>query len=303
MIRAYPKIFHIGSDFIKDIFQDEVEITSKIDGSQWSFGKVEGILYMRSKGCIQYAEKHDNLFNEVVDYVISIQDRIPDNTIFYGEYLKKPKHNSLKYDRIPKNHLALFGVCTPNQKFTSEYEKLAEYAKLLDIDVVPLVYKGKINSSEELIKMLDEEEYLGGCKREDIVVKNYNRPFLLGGQPIPLMSGKYVSEAFKEVHRKTWNKENTGKGKWDTFKEGYKTEARWNKAIQHYKEKGLYTGTPKDIGPLLKEIQEDIKEEEKEVIKNFLWKEFGQEVLRTACSGFPEYFKMKIMKETFNEEE
>jgi len=295
MITAFPKIFAIGTDYIKDIFQEEVEITEKVDGSQFVFGRVNGELMMRSKGCIQYAEKHDRMFDIACDYVVSIESRLPEDTVFYAEYLNKPKHNTLCYDTVPKNNLVLFGVCSTSQKFVSTYANLICFGATLEIDVVPLLYSGKISNMEEITKLLETDSYLGGNKIEGVVVKNYHKPFLLGGQPIPLMAGKYVSEAFKEVHRKSWSKENTGVGKWQTFKNGYKTEARWEKAIQHLKEKGEYTGTPKDIGKLMKEIQEDIKAEEMDIIKNFLWKEFGQEVLRTACNGFPEWFKLKLM--------
>lgn len=34
MIKAFPKIFSIGTDYIKDIFKEEVEITEKIDDSR-----------------------------------------------------------------------------------------------------------------------------------------------------------------------------------------------------------------------------------------------------------------------------
>ena len=34
MIQAYTKIFAIGTDYIRDIFNEEVEISEKIDGSQ-----------------------------------------------------------------------------------------------------------------------------------------------------------------------------------------------------------------------------------------------------------------------------
>ena len=30
-----------------------------------------------------------------------------------------------------------------------------------------------------------------------------------------------------------WSKENTAGGKWEVFKQGYRTEARWDKSIQH----------------------------------------------------------------------
>ena len=49
-ISAFPKIFAIGTDYIKDLFNGPVEITEKIDGSMFVFGKVDGELFMRSKG-------------------------------------------------------------------------------------------------------------------------------------------------------------------------------------------------------------------------------------------------------------
>jgi len=294
-VTAFPKIFAIGTDYIKDIFQEDVEITEKVDGSQFVFGKIDGELSMRSKGCIQYAEKHDKMFDKACDYVMSIEDKLPDNTIFYCEYLQKPKHNTLAYDTTPKNNLVLFGACTTAIKFVSEHVVLTAFAESLDIDVIPLLYKGRVSNLEELTLFLERDSYLGGCKIEGMVVKNYLQPFLLGGQPIPVMAGKYVSEAFKEVHRKNWTKDNTCKGKFETMKRQYCTEARWEKAIQHLKEQGELENAPRDIGKLLKEVNSDIVAEEKENIKNELWKLFSREILAGATRGFPEFYKKKLM--------
>jgi ATP-dependent helicase/DNAse subunit B len=72
------------------------------------------------------------------------------------------------------------------------------------------------------------------------------------------------------------------------------------KAIQHLKEKGELEFTPRDIGKLIKEIQDDITEEEKENILNFLWNEFGKELLRNAVKGFPEFYKRYLAERNFN---
>lgn len=50
MISAFPKIFAIGTKYIDSIFDNEVEITEKVDGSQFAFGKIDGEVYCRSKG-------------------------------------------------------------------------------------------------------------------------------------------------------------------------------------------------------------------------------------------------------------
>jgi hypothetical protein len=300
MIHAFPKIFAIGTTYIQDIFKDDVEITEKVDGSQFNFGKINGEFFMRSKGQQIFPDNPDKMFQQAVDYVVSIQDSLPDNCIHYCEYLQKAKHNNLKYERIPKNHLALFGVSDETGNFIGKYELLKVRADAIGVDVVPLVFVGKISSPDELFALIERQSFLGGTSIEGVVVKNYQNPFLLGGQPIPIMMGKYVSEKYKEV-AKGWHERNTGKGKWDVYKEGFRTEARWDKAIQHLREAGTLENSPRDIGILLKEIQRDVAEEEKENIKEFLWKEFGSEVLRKAVGGFPEYYKDKLVKESFDE--
>lgn len=295
MFAAFPKIFALGTKPVANILDNEVEITEKVDGSQFIFGNINNVLYVRSKGAEMSVHSPEKMFTEAVEYVHKLFEngRVPDGYSFYAEYLKKPKHNVLTYDRIPKNHLALFGVCeVASRTFVDKYELIQKYAELLDIDTVPLIYSGKI-TAEEVLKLLDRKSYLGGADIEGVVIKSYNE-ILIGGQLLPVTSAKYVSEAFKEVHRKNWNSEHTGAGKWQTFKDGYRTEARWQKAVQHLKENGQLKVEPADIGLLIKEVKKDIVEEEKENIKDFLWKEFGDDLLRKAVAGLPEWYKEQL---------
>jgi hypothetical protein len=298
-MKAFPKIFALGADYIKDIFNERIEVTEKVDGSQFGFGKLNGSLYLRSKGKQIFPESPDKMFTEAVDYIVSIENLLPPGTMFYAEYLRKPKHNSLSYENIPKNHLALFGMMFSNGIFSHEYDQLHRWSVTLDIDIVPCLYYGYIKSPEEISRYLDHVSYLGGTKIEGVVIKNYERAFLLGGQPIPLMAGKLVSESFKEVHRNSWSKEHTNKGKWETFQESFKTEARWTKAIQHLRDDGTLLNDPKDIGALLKEVARDIIDEEKETIKDFLWDHFGKDLIRQAQRGFPEWYKQYLLKKSF----
>ena len=135
MISAFPKIFAIGTDYISRIFDNEVEVTEKIDGSQFVFGRVKGELYMRSKGQQLYIDNPEKMFREGMEYVASIEDRLPDDTIFYCEYLKKPKHNTLAYERVPKNHLMLFGISSSVKNFERDF---VGYADAIEIETVPI---------------------------------------------------------------------------------------------------------------------------------------------------------------------
>lgn len=301
MIRAFPKIFAIGTDYIRDIFKNDIEITEKIDGSQFVFGKINNELYMRSKGTQIFPENPEKMFTIASDYVLSIENKITNNTICFCEYLKKPKHNTLLYGRVPKNNLILYGVCDDTDRFINSYDELLSIADAIGIETVPLIYQGKINNPQEIFDLINSESILGGVDMEGIVVKNYSQPFLLGGQPIPLMAGKFVSEKFKEVHQKNWGKENTGKGKFELFKESFRTEARWEKAAQHLRDSGSLENSPRDIGNLIKEAHRDIIDEEIEAIKNFLFKEFGKEIIRKSTAGLAEWYKERLIKNSFNE--
>jgi len=48
-------------------------------------------------------------------------------------------------------------------------------------------------------------------------------------------------------------------------------------------------------------VHNDIISEEKETIKNFLFREFGQEIIRKSTAGLPEWYKEKLIKDSFEE--
>jgi hypothetical protein len=299
MISAFPKIFALGTVYIKDIFSGPVEVTEKIDGSQLDFGRIGGELQIRSKGKVQYVDAPDSLFTEAVSTVLDLAADIPDDTIFYCEYLRKPRHNLLAYERIPRNHLALFGMSSPDLEFVSEHAKLSDWADRLGLDVVQLLHSGTVGSADDIRALLETQSMLGGCKVEGVVVKNYAQQLLIGGRPIPIAAGKFVSEKFKEVQKTGWKKEHTGRGRWADFCESYRTEARWQKAVQHMREWGELENSPRDIGKLIKEVQRDITEEEKANIQEVLWQQFGGDVLRNAIRGMPEWYKQQLMDGSF----
>jgi len=288
-IKAFPKIFHLGTRYVESIFDEPVEITEKIDGSQIAWGKIDGQVHIRSKGAEIIPTAPNKMFEAGVDSIMSMN--LPNDLVFYGEYLSKPKHNTLTYGRIPKGHIALFGIADKNRERMGGLD-IETWAHKLGIEAIPVLHTG-LSSPEHAMSLLERESILGNCQIEGVVIKNY-KDMMVADRIYPVMAAKYVSEKFKEVHSKKWNRENTGKGKWEAFMDRFCTEARWEKAIQHLAEAGELCHEPKDIGQLIKEIQRDIEEEEADRIKQFLWKEFGWELLRKSVHGFPEYYKRKL---------
>ena len=302
MFSAFPKIFALGTDYVREICDGPVEITEKVDGSQFAFGVIDGELVCRSKGKQLVLDAPEKMFSGAVEYAQSISHLLLDGYVFYAEWLQKPKHNMLAYTRVPRNGLALFAVKVSSHTFDSSHASLSTWADALEIDVAPLVFEGKTDHSA-ILEMLDRESFLGGPKIEGVVVKNYAKPYLIGGHSVPVMSAKYVSESFKEVHREGWGKEHTSRGRFEDFKEGFRTEARWEKAVQHLREAGQIAGEPRDIGALIKEVQRDIREEESEAIKAFLWGEFGKEILRKSVAGLPGWYKRRLVEHSAPQED
>ena len=299
MISAFPKIQQLGTRHTQDIFKNEVEITEKIDGSQISFGRVDGNLYIRSKGAQLFPEACQKMFLGAVSHIIDIQDRIPDNTIFYGENLQKPNHNVLAYERVPKNHIILFGVSDQYKNFSQDYRK---WADTLDIEAVPIISTGKIDGINDFTEILNTDSVLGNVKIEGVVIKNYERSYMIGDVLVDITCAKYVSEKFKEKHKVEWNREHSNKSKFEQYKESFRTEARWQKAVQHLRDAGELENEPRDIGKLIKEIQNDIIAEEIDGIKIVLWNLFKNDMLRKAIAGAPEWYKEQLLKESFSEE-
>lgn len=298
-MNSYPKIHSLGTKYVQDIFMEPVEITEKLDGSQIGWGKVDGEFVVRSKGTIINKDNPDNLFQEGVAYLKSIVSKIPDNMFFYGEYFKRPKHNTLCYDRIPKHHIALFGVLSLPDLFSSDYRLIEEWAEIFDIEPIPLLHRGMITSKEQYESLMDSVSILGRAKIEGIVIKNYQRSLVINQNYVqPITCAKLVSEEFKEVHRGRWKDEETKGGKLEQFYNQFRTPARWAKAVQHLRERGELTDTPKDIGALFKEVSIDIEAEEKEFIMEQLYLMHKKDLLKHATHGMPEWYKMEIASQS-----
>lgn len=296
MLNSYPQIFALGHRYIKDLFLDDVLIEEKVDGSQFSFGRMSGELFCRSKGCKIHVNAPGSMFSKAVESVSKLD--LHDGWTYRGEYLQKPKHNALAYSRIPNNHVIIFDINTGLENYLTYDEKKRE-SERIGLEIVPILYYGKVDNPETLLSFLEHDSILGGQKIEGVVVKNYSR----FGQDKKVLMGKYVSEKYKEVHNKEWGESNPKNTDIvQSIVVAYRTDARWMKAVQHLKERGELTDSPKDIGLLIKEAQSDIVKECADEIKELLWNKYKSTILRGATSGLPEWYKQELLGLQFDDE-
>ena len=291
-INSYSSPFNFGHKALDDLFDGTVVVQEKVDGSQISFGTISGVLYVRSRK-VMIDLNDPQMFSEAVESIKKLSLR--DGYIYRGEYLAKPKHNTIKYDRIPRNNIILFDVDRGNQDYMS-YEELIEEAALIDLEVVPQ-YDVYVNSKPplDLLKSyLENTSILGGAKIEGVVLKNYDK--YDDGKKV--LMAKYVSTEFKEKHTDDWKSRNPSANDIiDILIDTYRTDARWRKAIQHLKESGKIEGVVQDIPVLMKEVSLDVLSECEEEIKEVLFKHFWKAISKGITRGLPEFYKSYLIEE------
>lgn len=293
---SYPKIYALGHRAITELLLDPVIVEEKVDGSQFSFGLFEDGYRARSKGAILNLLAPEKMFNKACEVVKGLP--LKEGWTYRAEYLLKPKHNALAYDRTPKDHLIIFDINTGEEAYMS-WEDKAEEAARLGLDVIPRMFEGVIDNPQMFRDMLDTVSCLGGQKIEGVVIKNYKR----FGLDKKVLMGKSVSEAFKEVHKREWADANPkGKDILGMLTDSYRTPARWNKAIQHLTEKGVVEGSPRDIGLLIKEVGNDVEAECVEEIKEALYRWAWPHIRRGLNRGLPEWYKEELLKKQFGKE-
>lgn len=142
MINSYPKIWALGHSYLKDLLLDDVEVSEKCDGSQFSFGVFDGELCARSKGKQLVIDAPEALFNKAVEVAKMLAPNLLVGWTYRAEYLSKPKHNTLRYNRIPFNHLVIFDISPSLEAYLSPEEKKAE-ASRIGLECVPSFYSGR----------------------------------------------------------------------------------------------------------------------------------------------------------------
>jgi hypothetical protein len=240
------------------------------------------------------------MFAKAAETVKNLFEKVTPGWTYRGEFLAKPKHNSLAYDRVPAGNIIIFDINTGDQEYLSYEDKVVE-ASRLGLETVPRLFSGRVADVSQFRTFLDTVSVLGGQQIEGVVVKpkDYN----LFGLDKKVLMGKFVSEAFKEVHRKAWAENNpTTKDVIGLITMQYGTPARWNKAIQHLREAGKLVDDVKDIGPLIKEIPGDVLKECEDDIKAELFKFAWPHIRRGLTRGFPEFYKSKLLSLQFEKE-
>lgn len=302
MIHSYPSIYNLGHAAIADLLKGPVLVEEKIDGSQISFGlDGDGNVQLRSKGAQINVIAPEGMFAEAVKTVQALKPKLTPGLTYRGEYLRSPKHNALAYDRIPAQHIILFDVNPGLEQYLTSDEK-REIAAALGLECVAELFRGIVEDVNQFRALLDTQSVLGGQKIEGVVIKPIGYDQF--GRDKKCLMGKFVSEAFREVHAASWEAEHKTKSSADIIEilaAKYGTVARWNKALIHLKESGKIENAPRDIGQLMKEVPEDVEKECLQEIADDLMKWAWPQLRRRLTRGLPPWYKEELMKRQFED--
>ena len=296
-IYSYPSVYALGHAAIRDIFSGPVVVEEKIDGSQFSMAILDGQLVCRSKGKDLVPDAPEQMFLGAVDVAKSLD--LHPGWIYRCEWLTKPKHNTLAYSRVPAKGLIVYDVAIGLENYALPGDVEHE-ADVLGLEAVPVLFEGIVSGMAQLEAFLETESILGGTKIEGIVVKNY----ALFTAEKKVAMGKLVSEKFKETHDADWAARNpSGATVVQKLIDRYRTDARWEKAIQHLRDAGQLEESLRDIGPLLREIPADVRKECEDEIKAALFAQVWPTIQRGINRGFPEWYKARLAAKSFETRE
>jgi hypothetical protein len=299
-LHSYPSIFNLGHRAVGDLLRGPVIVEEKVDGSQITFGVIDGQLCIRSKGAEVHVEAPEGMFANAVRAISAVAAALVPGWHYRGEYLQKPKHNTLAYTRTPSNHIVIFDIDRDGiGDFASREIKESEAARL-GFDIIPELHRGLVADEAFLLELLQRESYLGGQIVEGVVIKPIN--YDLWGPDKKVLMGKFVREEFKEMNAKNFRTENPKQNDvLSLIGQSLRTEARWHKAVIHLRERGLIQGDPRDIGALLREAAADIEKECADDIKDRLYKWALPQIRRIATAGLPEWYKQQLLHAQFDE--
>ena len=287
----YPKVLGLGHEMIAEIFNNPVELSEKVDGSQCRIHLTEDITACGSKNVGIADDKMFAIAHQQTQRIWNekVWRAFGDDITLFTEFLNKEKHNVLKYERVPLNHLYLFGAIINDKHLKTK--ELIELATEINIEPpIILASKKEIESQDELEEYLTITSGLGGTLLEGIVIKNYDQsypPLLASTQAFfgyPLV-GKLVRDDFKERLNKEWSGKKQKETPMAKVTSEFLTDARFHKSIQHLEDEGKIGYEMCDLKVLIPEFYNDLLDEEKDEITKLAMVEFWRQ-LKKKCDNY-----------------
>ena len=107
-----------------------------------------------------------NYYNPAIEFFNRLDNRIKSllnkKWWFCFEYFPDIQPANIEYDRLPKNGLVLTTIFK-NGKYDINIEEINEYSRLLNVDMIPIVFQGKLTE-----KMIEAIKYFLNTSESDL---------------------------------------------------------------------------------------------------------------------------------------
>lgn len=179
----------------------EIVITEKLDGENTAFQ--DGDVYSRSHAVPTRSPWSRNLWGD--DGLLwKVKDKISTGEIVYGENLYG--EHSIHYDKLPAYFFA-FALRTDNYWFP--WDDVVMMANILEVPTVPVLWRGVIESEQQLRRMISEIMMLPstyGSTKEGVVIRKVDG---FDNDDFAKNVAKYVRENHVQTDQhwtRTWKK-------------------------------------------------------------------------------------------------
>jgi hypothetical protein len=144
-------------EIISELFNKEITVYEDIQGSKicvnWDGEKITIKPKSIHNDAINLVDlAMQNFYNPAFDFFTRLPDRVKSllnrNWYFIFEYFPDTQPANIEYDRLPKNNLVLTAICKSG-KFNYTLEELQEYARLVDTDCLPIIFKGVLSDENK----------------------------------------------------------------------------------------------------------------------------------------------------------
>ena len=205
------------NELLTGILSDEIVVLEDIQGSKiwvnWT-GK-EFVIKPKSLSSdpinlIDLAMQ--NYYNPAIKYFNSLDERIKSllnkKWSFCFEFFPDNQPANIQYDRTPKNNLVISAI-NKSGKYEFNIDELDEYSRLLDVDMIPVVFKGRLTETmKEAIKYFlntseEDLEYIFGEKSFSyffykILNPSLKNSFLMSGDDFQANVVKLILRTLKD---------------------------------------------------------------------------------------------------------
>lgn len=144
-------------EIFKELFDKEITIFEDVQGSKicvnWDGAKITikpKSIHNEPINIVDLAMQ--NFYNPAFEYFNGLPDRVKSllnkNWFFVFEYFPDTQPANIEYSRLPKNKLVLTAI-SKSGKFDYNLDELEEYARLFDVDALPIVFKGNLSDENK----------------------------------------------------------------------------------------------------------------------------------------------------------